>query len=58
MFSKKTKNCNKFFLKKYCFQKQVSFENKFSKTIFLQKHDVGLKKQKKLINISVNIKFV
>ena len=31
----------KLFSKKYCFQKHVSFKNKFSKAIFLQKHDVA-----------------
>ena len=48
----------KFFSKKYCFQKQVSFENKFLKTIFLQKHDVSLKSNKILINITYYINFV
>ena len=48
----------KLFSKKYCFRKQISFENKFSKTIFLRKHDVSLKSNKILINISINIKFL
>ena len=48
----------KLFSKKYCFRKQVSFKNKFSKTIFLRKHDVAMKSNKILINIGVYIKFV